>query len=196
MHTHRTSRGSLASSRLPRARPRAPPARSSPGSARRRDPDARIHPCPLASLPRHGSLARAFHRRDAFARVRSDASREQSPVHLSRARRFPRVIVTLVRTRWMHDSRARRRTGSNANARRTSSDARKVRARAHPRDRRRRRHARRRARVCRRARMGARRRGDEDDRLTVYAHECMWMTSIVVFISDVWNILSSYICFL
>ncbi len=47
-----------------------------------------------------------------------------------------------------------------------------------------------------RARMGARRRGDEDDRLTVYAHECMWMTSIVVFISDVWNILSSYICFL
>ena len=45
-------------------------------------------------------------------------------------------------------------------------------------------------------RMGARRCGDEDDCLTVYAHECMWMTSIVVFISDVWNILSSYICFL
>ena len=107
MHTHRTSHGSFASSRLPRARPRAPPARSSPGSARRRDPDARIHPCPLASLPRHGSLARAFHRRDALARVRSDASREQSPVHLSRARRFPRVIVTLVRTRWMRTIRAR-----------------------------------------------------------------------------------------
>ena len=47
-----------------------------------------------------------------------------------------------------------------------------------------------------RERMGARRCGDEDDCLTVYAHECMWMTSIVVFISDVWNILSSYICFL
>jgi hypothetical protein len=101
----------------------ASPSRSSSRSARaivarlgETTRSRRIHPCPLASLPRHGSLARAFHRRDALARVRSDASREQSPVHLARARRFPRVIVTLVRTRWMNDSRARDRTRSNANA--------------------------------------------------------------------------------
>ena len=170
MHTHRTSHGSFASSRLPRARPRAPPARSSPGSARRRDPDARIHPCPLASLPRHGSLARAFHRRDARAESRPSRARAN---HSSIA--FERERVTYLE-RCAKSPRARSSARSSSSTPCSPSRARVP--------------------TAGRERMGARRCGDEDECLTVYAHECMWMTSIVVFISDVWNILSSYICFL
>jgi len=197
MHTHRTI------TRFPRVL--ASPSRSSSRSARaivarlgETPRSRRAHPSvpprvsPASRIPRARVPSTRRIRAGAFRRL----ARAESRPSLSRAKIPARHRHPRSNAMDAHDSRARRRTGSNANARRTSSDARKVRARAHPRDRRRRRHARRRARVCRRARMGARRRGDEDDRLTVYAHECMWMTSIVVFISDVWNILSSYICFL
>ena len=96
---------------------------------------------PRARVPSTRRIRAGAFRRLARAESRPSLARAKIPAR----HRHPRSNAMDA-----HDSRARRRTGSNANARRTSSDARKVRARAHPRDRRRRRHARRRARVCRR----------------------------------------------
>ena len=151
MHTHRTI------TRFPRVL--ASPSRSSSRSARaivarlgETPRSRRAHPSvpprvsPASRIPRARVPSTRRIRAGAFRRL----ARAESRPSLSRAKIPARHRHPRSNAMDAHDSRARRRTGSNANARRTSSDARKVRARAHPRDRRRRRHARRRARVCRR----------------------------------------------